>query len=299
MARVLAGGQFGAEGFLGVIDDYLAQLREALRVPANDIVAEVEDHLRESAAHVGEGLAIERFGSPGAIAAQFHAEVLERDGRRSVRAVVAAGAVLGAVFLATDLVQPGAPWPDRAMPLALEWKLHAAMLLAQVAIAAGIVALLHRMLGHQFAAIRAAAVALVSAVGALGFHAAFQLDRITRVHTSAPVVTVTIAGVVVRAAVVVAAAAAVVRAERRVRSLSDQPDPERLMRQRTGWVLCAALALLAGFAVFGHDEATRVRSAVDGGIESATVVAAFALLKTRLGLAPAADAAYTVRRTRR
>lgn len=297
MARVLAPRQRRAESVTGVIDDYVIQLRAALRVPADEIIAEVDDHLRESAARVGEAAAIDRFGPVDVVAARFHRDALERAGRGSIRAVVVAGAVLFTVFLATDLVQPAAPWLDRATPIGLQWKLQTAMLLAQVAVVSGVVAFLHRVRRHHLAAIQAAVVTLVAGAGAFVLHAAFQLDRLGRVHTSSAVAATTIAGIAARAIVLVAAGVAVVRAERRARSLSDQPEPGRLIRQRTGWILCVALAVLAGFAVFGHDEATRVRSVIDGGIEAAAVVAAYALLRTRLGLAgPAADAAYTARR---
>lgn len=46
-----------------LIDEYLGAMREALpKALRQDVVAEVEDHLRESAASVGAEEAVARFG---------------------------------------------------------------------------------------------------------------------------------------------------------------------------------------------------------------------------------------------
>ena len=260
-----------------MIDDYVTELREQLKIPSERILAEVEDHLRESAAVHGDATAVARFGPPDVVAARFHDGVADRDARATVRVMVAAGVVLFGLFLAVDLVQPRPPWADRVMPLGLEWKLHVAMLLGQVALAAGVIALLHR---SRLARIRSGAVALTAAAGALLFHLAFQLDRLGRVHHSGAFTAFVIATAVMRLAAATVALVLAWRATRRVARFSSAPSG--LLRY--GWVLCAALALLAGVSVFAHDEATRTRSIVDGGIEAATVVTGYAVLRRPLAL---------------
>jgi len=274
-----------------MIDNYLADLRGQLRIPSDRILAEVEDHLREAAEHGDEPSAVARFGPPKLVAARFHADVADRDTRRTVRAVVIAGVVLFGLFLVVDFIQPRAPWPDRVMPLGLEWKLHVAMLAGQVALAAGLIALVHR---NQLARLRSGVTALCAAAVALAFHVAFELDRLTRVHHSARFTALVVTTVVVRVAAVAVALVLAWRGERRVARFH-APGSGLLTH---GWVWCIGLAVLAGIAVFAHDEATRTRSIVDGGLEAATVVAAFALLSRPLGLVPASRAAYTARRTR-
>ena len=277
-----------------MIEDYLHELRAQLRIPADDIVAEVEDHLLESAAIVGDAEAIRRFGTPATVATRFHDDVAERDARRSTRAVVIAGLIAFVGFLAGNTAHPPAPWPDRALPLALDTLLHLAMLAGQVAVACGAIALFHRARRHQLAAIRAACAAALAAVVGIAFDAAFELDRLRLISHGGGRAAAVIAALIGSATAIAVLAVTTTRAARRVGAFADVRGAGLLPY---GWAWCAAIALLAGVSVFAHDEATRVRSVVDGGVEAAAVVAAFALLRTRLALA--ADAAYTARRTRR
>jgi hypothetical protein len=276
--------QFGTQGVAGMIDAYLADLREQLRIPSEQILAEVEDHLREGAERHGEEAAVARFGPVALVADRFHRDVAVRDARRAVRAVVLAGAVLFVLFIAVDFMQPRAPWPDRMMPLGLEWKLHVALLAGQVALVAGVIALIHHVLGHRLETLRAGLVAVGAATVAVGFHLVFQIDRLSWVQHTRSFAVVVVASAVARVVVLVVAAVLVLRGTRRVERIEVTSVNGLLLRR--GWIWCVAVALLAGVAVFAHDEATRARSLVDGGLEATTAVAAFAFLRSRLGLTP-------------
>lgn len=68
-----------------MIDGYLAELRLLLPVRGRRrarILAEVEEHLRDDAAVVGEAEAIARFGPPRLVASRFAAQLAARSSRR-------------------------------------------------------------------------------------------------------------------------------------------------------------------------------------------------------------------------
>lgn len=124
---------------MSAIDRYLAELgRELPFWNRRRVLAEAEDHLRESAREVGEDEAVARFGAPRELASGF---------RRVAVLRLAAFAVLAAVafpVLAYPLVEsnlPPAPWPTAdTMPGHLRWKLDAIWLLYVVAVGAGLLA---------------------------------------------------------------------------------------------------------------------------------------------------------------
>jgi hypothetical protein len=89
------------------IDAYLAELRRRLRhrpLARRRILEEVEAHLRESAAAVGENEAVRRFGDPRAVAAGYPPRWGLLGG-----AVAALG--LAVAFGAAENALPPAPWP--------------------------------------------------------------------------------------------------------------------------------------------------------------------------------------------
>ncbi len=122
------------------IERYLVELRRALGPwPKRRVLAEVDDHLRESAASVGEEEAIRRFGPP---------HELTRAVLRPWTARVAALAVL-AVLVSPVLLYPvvenslpPAPWPGDRPPGYLHWKQDKIVQLFLLALGAGVVAAL-------------------------------------------------------------------------------------------------------------------------------------------------------------
>ena len=203
-----------------MIDDYLFALRRHLRIPADRIIAEVEDHLRESAATYGEAAAISRFGSPEGVARRFHLAARERATRQGLRVLVATGVLLLVGYLAVDIVQPHNPWPDRQMPLGLQWKLTIAGMFGLTAIAFGVAALWQRVREDRPAAIRLALASIAVAVPAVGFHLAFQVDRLSRVDHEPWFSKLVIASAGVRMAMLAAALVFLANASRTIRASS-------------------------------------------------------------------------------
>ena len=134
------------------IDGYLRDLRRAL--PGDPlfrrrVLAEVEDHLRESAESVGEEEALRRMGAPHVLAAGF-AEPATTRAARSAAAII--GGCLGGFVLAYGVSEntlPPAPWPSAdAAPAFLRWTTTGAgwafALAAALAGAAVLLALLRR-----------------------------------------------------------------------------------------------------------------------------------------------------------
>jgi len=134
-----------------VIDSYLADLRRALRARfflQRRLLAEVEDHLRESAeelrrsglaAEDAEREAVARFGPPKAVAA----EAVRAAWPRSL--VPAALLLLGTLMLFVfplyaipENTLPPAPWAER--PGYLTWKLYASLAAYGVSLGAVLVA---------------------------------------------------------------------------------------------------------------------------------------------------------------
>jgi hypothetical protein len=149
------------------IEQYLAELRRELPFwSRHRVLAEVEDHLRESAAVVGEAEAVERFGPPREVARGFrHVAALQL-------AAVAALVALLFPILSYPLVEnalPPAPWPNAdAMPDALQWKLDAVKGFYLLALVAGAVAaFLVRKPGRDLILACALVLAALANVGAL------------------------------------------------------------------------------------------------------------------------------------
>jgi HAAS len=152
---------------VSAVERYLAELRRELPFwVRRRVLAEVEDHLRESAAIVGEAEAVERFGPPREVARGFrHVAALQ----------LAAAAALVALLLPVlsyPLVEnalPPAPWPSAAaMPDSLQWKLDAIKAFYLLALVAGAVAaFLVRKPGRDLVLACAVVLAALAHVGAL------------------------------------------------------------------------------------------------------------------------------------
>ena len=201
-----------------MIDDYLMALRHRLRIPADRIIAEVEDHLRESAAVHGEADAIARFGSPEGVARRFHLEARQRATRQGLRVLVITGVLLVVGYLAVDVVQPRNPWPDRHMPLALQWKLMLGGMFGLVALAFGVAAIWQRVRDDRDAALRLALGSVIAAIPAVGFHIAFQVDRLSRVDHETWFTGLVVTSAVLRLGLLAAAVALIANANRQLRA---------------------------------------------------------------------------------
>ncbi|HET6643781.1 MAG TPA: hypothetical protein VFG93_10940 [Gaiellaceae bacterium] len=154
-----------------MIDAYLAELGRMLRLRflvRRRLLAEVEDHLRDSARALGsEREAVARFGPPVTVASS------------ALRAVTARGLFWAALILLGTLsvytlplygipenTLPPAPWDER--PGYLTWKLYAALISFAVAGTAALVALVCA----RFAWSRVGLAALVSSAAAFALSAA-------------------------------------------------------------------------------------------------------------------------------
>ncbi len=201
-----------------MIDNYLMALRHRLRIPADRIIAEVDDHLRESAEQYGEAEAIARFGSPEGVARRFHLEARQRAARQGIRTLVITGVLLAIGYVAVDMLQPHNPWPDRNMPLALQWKLMLGGMFGLVALAFGVAAMWQRVRDDRDAAVRIALGSVIAAIPAVGFHIAFQVDRLSRVDHESWFTALVMASAVLRAGLLAVAVAVIAGASRRLRT---------------------------------------------------------------------------------
>lgn len=121
------------------IDEYLAELERRLpRGPGRRrILAEVEDHLRESASERGEPAALEEFGPAAAVAGAFSGSVARSLTRLAALVLLAALAFPVLTYPLVENGLPPAPWPSAAeMPRHLAWKQDAAGWLMLVALGA-------------------------------------------------------------------------------------------------------------------------------------------------------------------
>lgn len=152
---------------MSAVDRYLAELRRELPFwVRRRVLAEAEDHLRESAAAVGEEDAVARFGPAREVARGFrHVAALQ---------LAAAAALVALLFpvLSYPLVEnalPPAPWPSAAaMPDSLQWKLDAIKAFYLLALVAGAVAaFLVRKPGRDLVLACAVVLAALALVGAL------------------------------------------------------------------------------------------------------------------------------------
>jgi hypothetical protein len=119
-----------------VIDAYLRELSDCLDVPARTrarILAEVRDHLLESAVHCGEERAIESFGPPADLADDFHLQLASTSARRScVLTALALGCFLILfAFIGSGPLGDHAPWTNASVYGLIYW------FAGQVALVAG------------------------------------------------------------------------------------------------------------------------------------------------------------------
>ncbi len=126
------------------VEGYLSELERTLpraHKLRNRILAETEDHLRETAQKLGPELAIERFGAPRELARQFVPAYARFYARLSAWAtlVVVTGFV-ALLYPIPENVLPPAPWPEGGKPDYLAWKQHAVAALFLVAVGAWAVA---------------------------------------------------------------------------------------------------------------------------------------------------------------
>jgi hypothetical protein len=94
-----------------MIDAYLAELRLLLPVRGRRrarILAEVQAHLRDDAALVGDANAVERFGPPRVVASGFASQLVVRNTRRLLELVAA----LFLVHLVLLVLIALRPWPS-------------------------------------------------------------------------------------------------------------------------------------------------------------------------------------------
>ncbi|MFN8185597.1 MAG: hypothetical protein U0R69_00810 [Gaiellales bacterium] len=169
------------------IDEYLDELGRALpRSIRARILAEVEDHLRESAKTHGDGGALARFGSARELARELRTTAAASAIRRSALLLLAAlvPAVLIAFPLPHGLLPPawgtspaGVAWPDGFAPAAQQDAI-AMLLLATAALAlAGVAAALARRRRLALMLVTAGIVSMsatisLAAILALGWGAA-------------------------------------------------------------------------------------------------------------------------------
>jgi hypothetical protein len=150
------------------IDRYLRELRRALPwgLPRRRILAEVEDHLRETAAESGEEEAVARFGAARDVASRFAAPAAARAGRAVALGLAGLLAfVLVPGYGVVESALPPAPWAEGAMPDQLLWKRNAVWLLLALAVPPTLAALA-LLLRHPTLVPLAAAAALLPLAGA-------------------------------------------------------------------------------------------------------------------------------------
>lgn len=157
-----------------MIERYLAELAPLLPIRGRGrrrILAEVENHLRESAEALGsEEEAIRRFGAPEVVAARFSEAGAVQATRWALVALALAGAGFAAAGIVSENTLPPAPWAEGETPGHLSWKLDAALVGFLLAFAAGVAGiLLRRRLRAALAAVGLGAAALAAAaiVGAV------------------------------------------------------------------------------------------------------------------------------------
>ena len=150
-----------------MIDEYLRELARELPswLPVRRrILAEAEDHLRESAREHGEREAVARFGAPADVARSFAPVCALSASRVAALAVFALLAVPVLTYPVVENALPPAPWPEGAMPGHLAWKQDAlAALYLAAAVAAAATGLLFRRGRGLLVADASALVPLVAA----------------------------------------------------------------------------------------------------------------------------------------
>jgi hypothetical protein len=125
MAAAREGGGGRDRARVSGIDAYLEALRRQLpRDPfyRRRVLAEIDDHLRASAAEHGEEEALARFGAPGEVAARLAPAAAAAAARFASIAVLACVLAFAAAAVATENLLPPAPWPSAdAAPDLVRW----------------------------------------------------------------------------------------------------------------------------------------------------------------------------------
>jgi hypothetical protein len=299
-----------------VIDEYLAQLRAALRVPRrrrDRILDDVGDHLADAADRLQqEGLdpdvarqrAISAFGPAMLIAEQINRDAAIATVRRAPLAMAASGVVVVAGFLIATVAQPSPGLPKPA-GLVRQIAFFAGIVGLQLAVVAGgrvlaraaarwrtrptwsDLGLVRRatfvFLGGLLATTTGWTIALVDAVGGL------PNGRL------APLV----AGLVMMIGASLAAILGCARWRRTVESALAAPEadgsdmgnsvlamPERIIRAMAAqpWLFGASAALLAALAVMSWAETTVVGALPWGAAEAAVVAVGYVWLGPALEL---------------
>jgi uncharacterized membrane protein len=274
------------------VEQYLTELSTALRVRGGvrrRFLRECRDHLTDAAAQRGEAEALGAFGAPAEIAAAFDAEVAARRGVRSTFLSVAAVLATGGSTLA--LIDSASA--DATAPAAWAVVFFVA---AQVAAVATGLALLQALVARRSSVAPADATLLARRNGT-----ALVAAGLTMFAAGAAVPGQGSAGLLLAGpALVCVALVAVVRARALARRLEGARTPaarppladlRRLMGVPIPQLPARRLLLIttcvAAAAAFVRDRAeagTIANALLVAGIESAAVVACFALLGRPLGL---------------
>ncbi|HEV8686916.1 MAG TPA: hypothetical protein VGQ84_06545 [Gaiellaceae bacterium] len=162
---------------MSAVERYLEELRGRLPLTVRSrVLAEVEDHLRESAREVGEDEAVARFGPVQALADSYRGRV------RWVHAALGLLAALAYPVLSYPIPEnslPPAPWPNvDAMPPELAWKREWIVVLFLFAVVAGAGALGGYLRDRRLLVWPATlALAAIGLAGALGTVLRFEWRR--------------------------------------------------------------------------------------------------------------------------
>jgi hypothetical protein len=162
---------------VSAVDDYLAALRRDLRgdpLFRRRVLAEVEDHLRESAAEHGEEETLARFGPPAEVARGFATRGAERAALVPALAVLLAAGAFVLAYGATENVLPPAPWPSAAeAPSSISGTLAGAGIALAAAVLAALAAVAVRRARLVLAALACASAAVAGVLAVAGAWALF------------------------------------------------------------------------------------------------------------------------------
>jgi len=163
------------------IVDYLAELRRSL--PGDPlfrrrVLAEVEGHLRESAAAVGEDEAIARMGSPGDLGRSFASGAAAAASRWAAGLVALATIGVLAAYGPAESALPPAPWPSADVaPAFIRWTTEGAKWSFVIALAAELGALLMLPLRLHTAALGISCICAFALASACVFTVAGEVHR--------------------------------------------------------------------------------------------------------------------------
>jgi hypothetical protein len=209
-----------ATGGYGGIDDYVFALRRRLRIPADRVVSEVEDRLRESARTHGEAEAIARLGSPDGVARRLHLQARERATRDALRTLVVTGVTLLVGYLAVGVVEPPSRGPEGDIPLGLQWKLTFGGMFGLTAALFGVISIWQRVRDERDTALRFALASVTAAIPAVGFHITFQVDRLSSAAYDTWFIALVVTFALLRVLLLAAAFVLIARASRTIRASS-------------------------------------------------------------------------------